>query len=226
MKRIISIILLLALSFNLFSLTIITKDGKKRLGEIKKAKAEKIYFVETKHPKKLLIFEHGIISAIVKDSEDITTDIFSDGVKGRINYNSFNEVINVELDFTEVTEEPEEIITIQKEQKLENPLEKVGYNESFNSGYSYGLQHHSSGGWGVGGFASGFLLGIIGAGLHYAIASGSSPDPHFIPENVEPLAYRTGYEKAGKKKNKKSSITGGLLGTATVVVLFLMIDSN
>ncbi|MCK4653646.1 MAG: hypothetical protein KAU01_04300 [Candidatus Cloacimonetes bacterium] len=109
MKKIIPIILLLILTFRLFSLTIITKDGKKRLGEIKKANSEKIYFVETKYPQKLLILKYEIIAAIVQDNKDITTDIFSDGVKRRINYNSFHEVINIELDFTEVTEEPEEI---------------------------------------------------------------------------------------------------------------------
>ncbi|MCK5050133.1 MAG: hypothetical protein KAS53_00235 [Candidatus Cloacimonetes bacterium] len=226
MKKVISIVLLLTLTFNLFSLMVITKDGKKRLGEIKKANAEEIYFVETKYPDKLLIFEQEIISSIVSDEKDIITEIFNDGVKGRINYNSFQEVINVELNFSKVTEEPEEMITIQEEEKLEEPLIKVNYNESFDLGYSYGLQHHPSGGWGFGGFTSGFLLGIIGAGLHFAIASGSSPETNYIPENVEPLAYRNGFEKAARKKNKKSSITGGLLGTATVVVLFLMTESN
>lgn len=226
MKKVISIVLLLAITFNLFSLMIITKDGIKRLGEIKKTNDEEIYFVETKYPDKLLIFEQEIISSIVSDEKDIITEIFNDGVKGRINYNSFQEIIHVELNFSQVTEEPELMDTIQVVQELDKPLKKIDYNESFDLGYSYGLQHHSSGGWGFGGFTSGFLLGIIGAGLHFAIASGSSPDTNYIPENVEPLAYRNGYEKAARKKNQRSSITGGLLGTAAVVVLFLIVEEN
>ena len=50
------------------------------------------------------------------------------------------------------------------------------YNQSFAMGMDNARISFSSG-YGVGGFVSGLLLGLIGKGITYAIASGSSPQP-------------------------------------------------
>jgi hypothetical protein len=85
-----------------------------------------------------------------------------------------------------------------------------------------------TGGWFAGGFASGVVLGLIGTGITWAIAANSAvevpPDKRLLLAN-KPVAYQQLYEKAYgdkvKSKRKISGITGGLLGTATFLVIYL-----
>lgn len=85
-----------------------------------------------------------------------------------------------------------------------------------------------TGGWFGGGFASGLLLGLIGTGVSYALASSSNaelpPDRRLVITS-QPLAYQQAYEKgfADKVRSKRrtSALTGGLLGTATILVIYL-----
>jgi hypothetical protein len=90
-----------------------------------------------------------------------------------------------------------------------------------------------TGAWFGGGFASGLLLGLIGTGVTYAIAANSNaelpPDRRLLVMN-QPLAYQQAYEKgfADKVRSKRrtSALTGGLLGTATILVIYLSAISD
>jgi hypothetical protein len=85
-----------------------------------------------------------------------------------------------------------------------------------------------TGGWFAGGFASGVILGIIGTGLTWALAANShvelAPDKRLLISN-QPVPYQQAYEMAYgdrvKSKRKTSALTGGLLGTATFLVIYL-----
>jgi hypothetical protein len=83
-----------------------------------------------------------------------------------------------------------------------------------------------SGGYLAGGFASGLLLGLIGTGITYAVAASS--DVSLPPLEMTSIAdrspeyiqgFRTGFGDRVKAKRKQSALTGGLLGTAVLVVL-------
>jgi hypothetical protein len=90
-----------------------------------------------------------------------------------------------------------------------------------------------TGGWFGGGFLGGLLLGLIGTGATYAFASSSHvelpPDKQLIVVS-RPAAYQQAYTKAfGDKvrsKRKTSALTGGLIGTATLVVVVLSAASD
>jgi hypothetical protein len=86
----------------------------------------------------------------------------------------------------------------------------------------------STTGYLVGGFASGFLLGLIGTGITYAIAaSNDAPllahDRLLVadrsPEYVQ--GYQTAFTDRVRHRRKQAGLTGGLLGTATIVMLVL-----
>jgi hypothetical protein len=90
-----------------------------------------------------------------------------------------------------------------------------------------------TGGWFGGGFVGGILLGLIGTGATYAFASSSNvelpPDRRLVVVS-RPVAYQQAYEKAfGDKvrsKRRTSALTGGLLGTATLLVIYLSAASD
>jgi hypothetical protein len=90
-----------------------------------------------------------------------------------------------------------------------------------------------TGGWFGGGFVGGVLLGLIGTGVTYAFASSSNvevpPDRRLLVVS-RPVAYQQAYEKAfGDKvrsKRKVSALTGGLLGTATLLVIYISAASD
>lgn len=85
----------------------------------------------------------------------------------------------------------------------------------------------------AGGLASGLLLGLIGTGIVWAVAgSDDTPVPiaHALQlANANPnynLAFQQGYSARLKARRKSSALTGGLVGTATVVVLYLAATSG
>ena len=85
-----------------------------------------------------------------------------------------------------------------------------------------------TGGWFGGGFASGVFLGLIGTGVTWAIAANSNvelPLDKRLLITSQPVTYQHVYEKSFadkvKSKRKSSALTGGLLGTATFVLIYL-----
>lgn len=85
-----------------------------------------------------------------------------------------------------------------------------------------------TGGYFAGGFVSGVFLGLIGTGITYAVAGSSAvelPADRRVAIAGESSTYQQAYEKAYadkvKSKRKGSALGGGLLGTATFVLLLL-----
>jgi hypothetical protein len=83
-------------------------------------------------------------------------------------------------------------------------------------------------GWMVGGIASGVTLGLIGTGITYFVA-GSSDTQAPVSERLMlsqrapeySQAFQAAYSDGLKSKRKKAALTGGLVGTATMLVLVL-----
>ena len=87
-------------------------------------------------------------------------------------------------------------------------------------------QVHSGSGWMAGGFVSGILLGLIGTGVAWAMASSSTVEVSPVPEGLDASCYRDGYTSKAKSKNATNALTGGLLGTAVLVVLLVSATSG
>ena len=85
---------------------------------------------------------------------------------------------------------------------------------------------HNGSGWMIGGLASGVLLGLIGTAISYAIASSSSPEVGHVPEGVEAACYRDGYVSRAKSMNTTNALTGGLIGTAVLVLIVISASSG
>lgn len=80
----------------------------------------------------------------------------------------------------------------------------------------------------AGGFAGGFFLGLIGTGIAYAAASGSDAQlPALEAARLAQatsdyqLAFRQGFEERVRSRRKGAALTGGLLGTAVIVVILV-----
>ena len=88
-------------------------------------------------------------------------------------------------------------------------------------------------GWGVGSFFVGLVTGPLGAAIMYAVAAGSGAevgaDRRIAAASRGPayqLAYQTGYEHRVRSKRKRSTLVGGIIGSAITVALFMgMADS-
>ena len=85
-----------------------------------------------------------------------------------------------------------------------------------------------AGGWFAGGFASGLILGLVGTGVTWALASYS--EVQLPVERQAMIANQTGgyrqvYEKSFsdrvRMKRKSAALKGGLVGTGIVLTLFL-----
>ena len=83
-------------------------------------------------------------------------------------------------------------------------------------------------GWVASGFVSGLVLGLVGTGITWALAGYSDPKLPRTKQLLianEPVTYRLVYEKSFtdkvKTKRKSSALTGGLLGTGTLLILFI-----
>lgn len=90
-----------------------------------------------------------------------------------------------------------------------------------------------TGGSFAGGFVGGFVLGLIGTGIACAVASGSDAqlpalDAARLAQATSDyqLAFRQGFEERVRSRKKGAALTGGLLGTATIVVLPLSASGN
>ncbi len=99
----------------------------------------------------------------------------------------------------------------------------------FTAGYADGLRdgsQHSAMGWGIGGFAGGFLLGLIGGGGVIIASAVSSPQIGLVQMNAlsdKSAEYRqgyiAGYQQAAKKKNVGAASLGAGAGILLDVVL-------
>ena len=85
-----------------------------------------------------------------------------------------------------------------------------------------------SAGWFGGGFVGGLVAGLIGTGVTYAIAASSNvevPAERRLLIVSQPATYQQMFEKGYadkvKSKRKSSALTGGLLGTATLVAIVI-----
>lgn len=70
-----------------------TVSGSSLTGEIKKANSEEVFFVDVRCPEYLIIVKFDYIDSIYKGNDNITLTIINNGIKGKINYNSFLKVI-------------------------------------------------------------------------------------------------------------------------------------
>jgi hypothetical protein len=90
-----------------------------------------------------------------------------------------------------------------------------------------------TGRWAIGGFASGFLVGLVGTGVSWALARSSGvelpPDKRLLIDS-QPITYQQAYEKGFADKvrsNRKSAaLTNGLLGTALFLTIFVSATSG
>lgn len=80
----------------------------------------------------------------------------------------------------------------------------------------------------VGGFASGFLLGLIGTGITYVIAGSDAttlPAAESARLNAAnptySLSFQEGYAERLKARRRSSALTGGLLGTLAIVTIYV-----
>lgn len=107
------------------------------------------------------------------------------------------------------------------------------YYEGYLLGEQTAEEGHTAIGWGLGGFAGGFLLGLIGGGTVVIISavSDASPNPRIVmtikDKSTEfKMGFKEGYRSLAKKKNITSSCIGSGLGILTVVILFAAAYSN
>ena len=89
-------------------------------------------------------------------------------------------------------------------------------------------QNYSAGAWFAGGLASGFLLGLIGTGIIYASSKSGTITPPMslllmIDEKPQPYktGYLLGYSDKERKKRSSQELTGGLIGTAAIVLVII-----
>ena len=90
-------------------------------------------------------------------------------------------------------------------------------------------QDLSTGGSFVGGLAGGLLLGLIGTGI--AVLAQSDPEPSAAAlsalEREEcQYAYTEAFQSKGKSKKRTAALTGGLVGTAVLVVIIVAANSS
>ena len=85
----------------------------------------------------------------------------------------------------------------------------------------------------AGGFVGGLFLGLIGTGIAWAVASGDDtplPTAQAMQlANANPnytLAFQQGYSTRLKSRRKSNALTGGLVGTATAVVIIVAATSG
>jgi hypothetical protein len=74
------------------------------------------------------------------------------------------------------------------------------------------------------GFAGGLLFGVIGAAISYAFVDEPSPPSDLTSDLKEKgcrAAFRIGYGEAGQSKKRSATLTGGIIGTATLIAIYV-----
>jgi hypothetical protein len=92
-------------------------------------------------------------------------------------------------------------------------------------------QARSTSGSTIAGFASGFLLGLIGTGIVVLAQSKSEPSDSVMMSLEEAseecqYAYTQAFEDESIKMKRKSALTGGLIGTAVLVAIYLAAEGG
>ena len=103
------------------------------------------------------------------------------------------------------------------------PAAKADVNECIEQGKSAGQHTATGGAFGIG-LASGLLLGLIGTAIAYAAQGEPEPSVMSKYQTMDPtcrMAYADAFGDMGKKKKRSAALTGGLLGTAVLVVAVL-----
>lgn len=103
MKKLLLAVIFTIFTLNCFSITIILKDNNQLTGEIKKVNKQKIY-ISPINTKILFIVNKSDIHSIMDGEIDLTVEILTRDNHGRINYNAYSDVTNIELDDNENSE--------------------------------------------------------------------------------------------------------------------------
>ena len=88
----------------------------------------------------------------------------------------------------------------------------------------------STGGHFLGGFACGFLSGLIGTGILWGVTGGDDVPLHLNPDiegkgSDYSMGFLRGYKERTKQKKRGARLGGGLLGTAGFVLVYLSATS-
>lgn len=186
--------------------------------------------------KKFIISFLLFTSIYAQSYVDVVTLKNGDVIKGKIIENVISDHIRIELQGGSIlTYQYDQIESLEVEKistrtfgsggQAVNPIiNTTSVRDCYNDGYSSG-QAVSTGGPMIGGFASGFLGGLIGWGIAYVVVAGGNPQPpNYETASLEvPCSsdYRQGY-KEGALKVKKSTVNiGGALGTLLIVSISL-----
>ena len=93
------------------------------------------------------------------------------------------------------------------------------YMQGYLRGQQDAAEYHSATGWGIGGFAGGFLLGLLGGGG--VVLASTAVDPQVDAAllarlgEVSPeyrLGYLEGFRKEAKRKNTNVALGGAAIG--------------
>ena len=109
----------------------------------------------------------------------------------------------------------------QSDVKKESGSVSLSSSESYTTGMMKAKQEHGTGGWIAAGLIGGGLFSWLGTGVTVLIATGSSPSPDYIPEDVKDGSYIMGYQKEAKKKNVRSAAIPGVIMSTIWTVLVI-----
>ncbi len=104
-----------------------------------------------------------------------------------------------------------------------------GYLEGYQSGQQMARTRTNGTSWLVGGFAGGFLLGLIGGGAVVLAASTSNQAPEYSLQtslNDENEDYRRGYFEGYAREARSKNVTNALLGAGLGVVCAVLYVSS
>jgi len=156
MKKILIVIIITIFSFNCFSVTIFLKDNNQLSGEIKKIDKQKI-FLSTTYLEKLFIINKSDIKSIsgirsfTEGEIDLTEEILNCEPYGKVNYNSFKDVIDIEL---VGSENPESIDYTAIETEIIEPPKRSEDSDFDDNREGFII------GFGIGGHLSSFIQKI------------------------------------------------------------------
>jgi hypothetical protein len=133
--------------------------------------------------------------------------------------------IGDELIYDTSQEEESEDFLLQLETDFFSSEKLTQSTNYYLKGQNSATDEYRSGGALIGGVVAGVLLGLIGWGIGYAIISGAGidvPNNHLTNLNYQQThEFRSGYEKAAKKKRNDNYHAGALIGTLVAVVIVL-----
>ena len=110
---------------------------------------------------------------------------------------------------------------------------QASYAEGLQQGRNAASRHYSSGGWFGGGVACGLLGGLIGTGILAAASQGGTANPpasELVRIQQQDCQFQAGfmrgYDRKANAKALGASVYGGLLGTAVIVTVYLLVTAG